>query len=250
MTKLLVSGVTYSYEDGTRALEDLSFTVQKGSCLCVAGENGSGKSTLLELMAGCMKPSKGDIYIDGESIFKRKNRPAGTGIVFQEPDNQLFMPTVWEDAAFGLLKKGMSLSAAKEAALAALKLVDAEYIAGRAPYKLSGGEKQRAAIASVLSGFQDGVEDKILLIDEPSAALDPRARKNLIALLRRLSCTKIIASHDLDLILDLADRVLFLHEHRAAGESPVKGRASPGLLADEAFLHGIGLEPPLSLGGA
>jgi cobalt/nickel transport system ATP-binding protein len=246
MTSLLVSNVTYRYEDGLCALDNVTFGVQKGSCLCVAGTNGSGKSTLLALIAGCMKPSSGDICINGTSIFKEKRGPADTGIVFQEPDNQLFMPTVWEDAAFALLKKGMGVSGAKEAALAALKLVDAEYIAERAPYKLSGGEKQRAALASILSVFQGDIEDKILLIDEPSAALDPRARKNIIALLHGLSCTKIIASHDLDLILDLADQVLFLHKNHVAGESPVKGRASPGLLSDEAFLLSIGLELPLT----
>jgi cobalt/nickel transport system ATP-binding protein len=248
MADLIVSNVTYTYEDGLRALDNVTFGIQKGSCLCVAGANGSGKSTLLSLIAGCMKPTKGDISIDGVSIFKKQNHPADTGIVFQDPDNQLFMPTVWEDAAFALLKKGMSIAGAKEAALAALKLVDAEYIAERAPYKLSGGEKQRAAIASVLSVFQGGIEDKILLLDEPSAALDPHARKNIIALLRRLSCTKIIASHDLDLILDLADRVLFLHENHVAGESPVKGRAAPGLLSDVDFLLSIGLELPFRFG--
>jgi cobalt/nickel transport system ATP-binding protein len=248
MPNLIVSNVTYTYEDGLCALDNVSFDVQKDSCVCIAGANGSGKSTLLALIAGCMKPVSGDIYIDGVSIFKEKSKLSDTGIVFQEPDNQLFMPTVWEDVAFALLKKGMSIANAKEAAFAALKMVDAEYIAERAPYKLSGGEKQRAAIASVLSGFQGNIENKILLIDEPSAALDPHARRNIIALLRRLSCTKIIASHDLDLILDLADHILFLHKSHVAGKSHVKGRSLPGLLFDEAFLLSIGLELPLCFG--
>jgi cobalt/nickel transport system ATP-binding protein len=248
MTKVNVSDVTYTYEGGFCALDNVTFTVQKDSCLCVAGANGSGKSTLLGLIAGCMKPTKGDIFIDGVSIFKKGNRLAETGIVFQEPDNQLFMPMVWEDVAFALLKKGISIANAKDRALAALRMVDAEYIAERAPYKLSGGEKQRAAIASVLSGFQGNIENKILLIDEPSAALDPHARKNIIAILRRFSCTKIIASHDLDLIMDLADHVLFMHENHVAGEGPVKGRVCPGLLSDETFLQSIGLELPLIFG--
>jgi cobalt/nickel transport system ATP-binding protein len=246
MKKLMVSHISYTYEDGVYALNDVNFNLEKGACLCIAGANGSGKSTLLALLAGCMKPTGGDISIDGVSIFKEKDRLSDTGLVFQEPDNQLFMPTVWEDAAFALLKKGMRVADAKEAALAALKLVDAEYIAERAPYKLSGGEKQRAAIASILSAFQGSIEEKILLIDEPSAALDPHARKNIITLLGRLSCTRIIASHDLDLILDLADQVLFLHQNHVAGESRVNGRASPGPLSDEAFLQSIGLELPLS----
>jgi cobalt/nickel transport system ATP-binding protein len=247
MTNLIVSGVTYIYEDGLRALDDVSFSVEKGSCLCIAGANGSGKSTLLQIMAGCMKPAGGDIYLEGVSIFKEKRRPPLTGIVFQEPDNQLFMPTVWEDAAFALLKKGMSTAQAKEAALAALAMVDAAYIAERAPYKLSGGEKQRAAIASVLSAFQDAIEDKILLIDEPTAALDPRARKKLIALIKQLACTKIIASHDLDMALDICDGVLFLREGKAVfnGAAPDDLSAGRKLLLDEQFLQSIGLELPL-----
>jgi cobalt/nickel transport system ATP-binding protein len=246
MKKLFVSNISYTYEGRLSALDGVTFGIEKGSCLCVAGANGSGKSTLLALMAGCMKPASGDIYIDGLSIFKRKKRLSDTGLVFQEPDNQLFMPSVWEDVAFALLKKGMSAAKAKEAALATLRMVDAEYIAERAPYKLSGGEKQRVAIASILSTFQGNIEDKIILIDEPSAALDPHARKNIITLLRRLSCTKIIASHDLDLILDLADHVLFLYKNHVAGESPVNGRASPGLLSDGTFLQSIDLELPLT----
>jgi cobalt/nickel transport system ATP-binding protein len=152
------------------------------------------------------------------------------------------MPTVWEDVAFGILKKGTRPEEAREAAFEALRSVDAEHIAEKPPYKLSGGEKQRAALAGILV-----TAPEVLVLDEPSASLDPRARKNLIALLRRLPCTKIIASHDLDLILDLADRVIFLREGRIAGESPAAGRAAPGLLADESFLQGIGLELPFSL---
>jgi cobalt/nickel transport system ATP-binding protein len=247
MTKLRVSHITYNYEDGFRALDDVTFGVQKGSCVCIAGANGSGKSTLLQLIAGCMKPARGDICIDGVSIFKDKSKRSDTGIVFQEPDNQLFMPTVWEDAAFALLKKGMSIAGAKEAALAALKMVDAEYIAERAPYKLSGGEKQRAAIASVLSAFQGGMGDKILLIDEPTAALDPRARKKLITLIKQLYCTRIVATHDLDMALDICDSALFLREGkivsaRASADSLSSGRE---LLLDEQFLQSIGLELPL-----
>jgi cobalt/nickel transport system ATP-binding protein len=171
--------------------------------------------------------------------------------VFQESDNQLFMPTVWEDAAFGILKKGMAPLEAKASALTVLKAVEAEALADRPPYKLSGGEKQRAALASVLI-----MKPEILLLDEPTAALDPRARKNIINLLKNLDCTKIIASHDLDMVLELADRhppprseatkvplrVVFLKEGRIVAEC-----AAPGLLRDENFLQSIGLELPLGL---
>ncbi|MDR1586052.1 MAG: energy-coupling factor ABC transporter ATP-binding protein [Treponema sp.] len=211
------------------ALADLSVTVEKNETLCVAGANGCGKSTLLRIIAGCIKPAQGEI------ITPR------CGIVFQDVDHQLFMPTVWEDVAFGILKKGTQPEEAREAALLALRSVEAEHLAEKPPYKLSGGEKQRAALAGILITRPD-----VLVLDEPSANLDPRARRNLIALLRRLPCTKIIASHDLDLVLDLGDRVLFLREGRVAGESPVSGRTVPGLLADETFLQGIGLELPLT----
>jgi cobalt/nickel transport system ATP-binding protein len=245
MEKLFVSGLTYRYEDGLCALDNVTFSIDKGSCICVAGANGSGKSTLLQLMAGCMKPSKGDICVDGVSIFKHKTAPSG--IVFQEPENQLFMPTVWEDAAFALLKKGMSIARAKDAAIAALNLVDAGYIAERAPYKLSGGEKQRAAIASVLSAFQGNIEDSIILIDEPTASLDPRARKKLMAVIAQLSCTRILAAHDLDMALDICDGVLFLQNGKTAFDCTDRDSLVHGkkLLADEPFLQSIGLELPL-----
>ncbi|MHC6203369.1 energy-coupling factor ABC transporter ATP-binding protein [Breznakiellaceae bacterium SP9] len=234
MEHIRLSNISFSYEKNARpALSDLSFAIEKGETLCFAGANGSGKSTLLQIIAGCLKPVRGEISASGGGANL-------CGIVFQDLEHQLFMPTVWEDVAFGVLKKGMLPKEAKEAALAALRSVEAEHLAEKPPYKLSGGEKQRAALAGILI-----TRPEVLVLDEPSASLDPRARKNLIGLLRRLPCTKIIASHDLDLVLDLADRVLFLHAGQVAGESPVAGRAAPGLLADEGFLRSIGLELPL-----
>jgi cobalt/nickel transport system ATP-binding protein len=134
----------------------------------------------------------------------------------------------------------MAPAEAKDAAIAALAELDAAELAERPPYKLSGGEKQRAALASVLV-----MKPEILLLDEPTSSLDPRARKTIITLIKKLPCTKIIATHDLDMILDIADRVLFLRRGRIAACS-----AAPGLLLDETFLRGIGLELPLSLSRA
>jgi cobalt/nickel transport system ATP-binding protein len=234
--QLVLHQVSCVYDRTITALEGVSFSVNPGECICVAGANGSGKSTLLQIIASCFKPSGGEVTIDGEAV---KGIPGNgkTGIVFQEPDNQLFMPTVWEDVAFGIMKRGLKAEAARDAALEALKAVDALDIANRPPYKLSGGEKQRAALAAVLI-----MEPKILLLDEPTAALDPRARKNIIGLLKNLGCTKIIASHDLDMALELADRVIFLHRGKIAADCP-----APGLLLDEGFLQGIGLELPLGV---
>jgi cobalt/nickel transport system ATP-binding protein len=233
---LILKHISCVYDGTIPALTDIDLSVEKGETLCIAGANGSGKSTLLQIIASCQKASGGEITVEGDTQPGRKNG-LSTGLVFQESDNQLFMPTVWEDAAFGILKRGMAPPEAKAAALEVLKAVEAEPLADRPPYKLSGGEKQRAALASVLI-----MKPEILLLDEPTAALDPRARKNIINLLKSLDCTKIIASHDLDMVLELADRLIFLKEGRIAAEC-----AAPGLLLDEGFLQSIGLELPLAL---
>ena len=236
MEHIRLSGLCFSYEkDSPPVLSDISFAVERGECLGVAGANGCGKTTLLQLIARCLRPSAGEIHIAGEN-----GNEAGAGMVFQEPDHQLFMPTVWEDVAFGVLQRGMPPAVAREAALDALRAVEAEHLAEKPPYKLSGGEKQRAALAGVLI-----TGPEILVLDEPSAALDPRARKNIIRLLGNITHTRIIASHDLDLLLELAGTVLFLDRGTIAARSPV-----PGLLTDESFLRKIGLELPLSLGRA
>ena len=237
MELLRVDGLSYGYED-VPVLRDIGFSLESGGRLCVAGANGSGKSTLLELIAGCMKPASGEILINGERVSPKNNRARRkTGIVFQDPDNQLFMPTVWEDTAFAVMHRGVSPEEGRELALEALRAVGAEHLADRPPYKLSGGEKQRAAIASALI-----LKPEILLLDEPTAALDPLTRKNIIALLRGLGCAAVIAGHDLDMMLDLGGDALFLYEGRIAA----RGRAGE-LLRDGAFLRSIGLELPLSL---
>jgi cobalt/nickel transport system ATP-binding protein len=233
LEQVKVEGLSYAY-DKAKALRNISFSVEKGSCVCIAGANGSGKSTLLELLASCMKPSSGSITIGGVSLSEES---AGykTGLVFQNPDNQFFMPSVWEDVAFGIMKKGVPPEAGRERALRALRMAGAEHLAARAPYRLSGGEKQRVAIASILI-----MENEVLLLDEPTASLDPRARRNIITLIKGLDRTRIIASHDLDMILDIAGRVIFLHNGELSAQSPV-----PGLLLDEGYLQSIGLELPL-----
>ena len=237
MEHIRLQGVCFSYEKNSpEVLSNINFSVEKGVTACIAGANGCGKSTLLQLIAQCLKPLNGTITIYSHENGNPK-KSHYTGIVFQEPDHQLFMPTVWEDVAFGILKNGMSPVVAREIALDALKMVEAEHLAEKPPYKLSGGEKQRVALAGILV-----MKPEILVLDEPSAALDPRARKNIIQLLQKIKCTKIIASHDLDLILDLADMVFFLDKGKIAAQCPV-----PGFLLDESFLQGIGLELPLSL---
>ncbi|GMO63571.1 MAG: ABC transporter ATP-binding protein [Termitinemataceae bacterium] len=231
MSQLELKNISYMYADnfgnGILTLAGINFSVEKFETICLLGANGSGKSTLLEIIASCIKPTSGQIILDDTK----------TGIVFQDPDNQFFMPTVWEDVAFGIMKKGMSADHARHRALTALKNVEAEHLADRLPHKLSGGEKQRAALASILI-----MEPDILLLDEPTAALDPRARKNIILLLKNLPCTKIIASHDLDMALDIASRIIFLHKGKIAADCQASG-----LLQEESFLQSIGLELPLGI---
>jgi cobalt/nickel transport system ATP-binding protein len=236
MEQLTLQNISCVYDKKIISLEDISFSVAEGECICIAGANGSGKSTLLQAIAGCIKTISGTITVNG-TLQKNDGRNRVSGIVFQEPDDQLFMPTVWEDVAFGVMKKGVDCNMAKARAAKTLELVEAAELADRAPYKLSGGEKQRAALASILI-----MEPEILLLDEPTASLDPRARKNLIALLKTISRTKIIATHDLDMALDLSARVIFLQKGRIAAESN-----APGLLLDQQFLQNIGLELPLSV---
>jgi cobalt/nickel transport system ATP-binding protein len=236
MEKLVLRQVSCVYDGNIPALGDISFSLEAGESLCIAGANGSGKSSLLQIIASCVKSSGGEILIDGQRLTN--GAPHGkAGLVFQEPDNQFFMPTVWEDVAFGIMKKGMDIGEARARALGALEQVEAGDLAERRPHTLSGGEKQRAALAAILI-----MEPEILLLDEPTAALDPRSRKKTISLIKNLCCTRIIASHDLDMALDIADRVIFLQRGRIAADCP-----APGLLLDKDFLRGIGLELPLSV---
>jgi cobalt/nickel transport system ATP-binding protein len=224
------NGVSEGSGESASALSGVSFDVADGERVLVAGANGSGKTTLLELIAGCLSPGSGSVSLHGAG-----DGTGRVGIVFQDADCQLFMPTVWEDVAFGVMTRGTALEEARRRAMDALAAVGAAHLAERAPHTLSGGEKQRAAIAAALVREPD-----ILLLDEPTGALDPRARKTLIGLLTGLRRTLIIASHDLDMALDVCGRALFLREGRLAADSPV-----PGLLSDGPFLQSLGLELPL-----
>ncbi|MDR2869054.1 MAG: energy-coupling factor ABC transporter ATP-binding protein [Deferribacteraceae bacterium] len=227
-----VKDLTHKYGD-ISSIKGISFAMKQGESICVAGANGSGKSTLLQLIATSLKPLSGDILLHGCSIYsdlvasRRK-----IGLVFQNPDDQLFMPAVWEDVAYGVLSKGMQISEAKDLALHALSKVNAEHLAERMPHRLSGGEKYRVAIATVLI-----LEPELLILDEPTASLDPKARKNIIKLLAELECSKIIATHDLSMAKEICNRVIFLNHGQIAADAA-------NLLTDEHFLHSIGLELP------
>lgn len=236
-----VRDLEYAYPDGTPAVRGMSFCIHHGEAVAVVGANGAGKSTLLRHLNGYLSPTTGLVRI-GDFPLSKATLPDArrtVGMVFQDPDDQLFMPTVFDDVAFGPLNLGLPPAEVEERVLAALAQVEAEHLRDRPPYKLSGGEKRAVAIASVLSMSPD-----ILVMDEPTTGLDPRARRRLIELLRGFHHTKIIATHDLDLVLDLCERTIVLHEGRVVADGP-----TAEIFSDDALLALSHLEKPLRMQG-
>lgn len=233
-----VAGLEYRYPDGTPALRGIDFRIHHGEAVGLVGANGAGKSTLLLHLNGCLLASKGRVRVGDVPVtattLVQVRRAVGT--VFQDPNDQLFMPTVGEDVAFGPLNLGLPPDEVEQRLTSALTAVEALHLRQRPPYQLSGGEKRRAAIAAVLAMLPD-----ILVLDEPSAGLDPHARRRLIGLLAGFTHTKIVASHDLDMILELCPRTIVLHQGTVMADGPTQT-----LLADRELLARSGLEPPLS----
>lgn len=209
----------FTYPDGTVALRGISFRITHGQSVALVGGNGAGKSTLLLHMTGCLLPEKGTLRI-GELPVSRQTLSTirrTVGMVFQDPDDQLFMPTVYEDAAFGPLNLGLSSQEVRPLVEEALRRTEVLHLQNRPPFRLSAGEKRRAAIASVLT-----MSPAILVLDEPSANLDPQARRELIELLRSFEHTKIIATHDLDLAMDLCQRTIVLEGGKVLMDAPTE----------------------------
>lgn len=237
-----IDNICYSYADGTNALSNLSFSVEEGEVLGVIGANGSGKSTLLMHLMGCLSPSSGQIFYNGELLTKglRRKLRAECGLLFQNPEDQLFLPTVREDAAFGPRNFGCSEDEVTERVNEALTSTGIESLCDKAPWKLSGGEKTLAALAGLFA-----MRPQVLLLDEPTAGLDPRSRTALIDIIKQISYSVIIATHDLDMVLDTCDRVIILNGGTVAGESYI-----PGFLTDGLFMERCGLELPLTVRGS
>ena len=229
-----VSDLRYSYPDGTKALRGISFRITHGESVAVVGENGAGKSTLLLHLNGYLTPQHGSVRIGDYPLTKDTLQEIRrtVGMVFQDPDDQLFMPTVHEDVAFGPLNLGLPLKEVEERVKAALERVGAGALKERAPYHLSGGQKRAVAIATVLAMSPD-----ILVMDEPSSNLDPGARRRLINLLQSFQHTKIIATHDLDMVMDLCPRTIVFHQGKVAADGPTEA-----IFRDGALLEACGLE--------
>lgn len=211
-------GVTYQYHGRHTALDGIDLDIWPGEQVVLLGANGSGKSTLLKLLDGIYAPSAGTMRALGSDIaavaagFDAFRFHRRVGLVFQDPDIQLFCATVFDDVAFGPLQLGLSQPEVKERVDEALAQMDIAHLAKRAPFELSGGEKKRAAIASVLSLRPD-----VILLDEPTASLDPRTRWVLVELIRRLGSagrTIVTTTHELDIVPRIAQRVVVLGEDR------------------------------------
>jgi cobalt/nickel transport system ATP-binding protein len=227
-----IDKLSFHYQDGEMALKEVSLTVMPGEKIALVGANGAGKSTLLLHLNGIFE-GNGQIYINGMEV-KKKNLGkirALVGIVFQNPDDQLFSPTVFEDVAYGPIYQGLdkkTIQVKVDQALSAVHMTD--YV-DRNPYHLSGGEKKCIAIATVLS-----MQPQILAFDEPTAGLDPRARRELIELLCELPQTMLIATHDLNLVELLTSRTVLLNQGKIVADG-----STASILGDDNLLETNGL---------
>nr|WP_303652760.1 ABC transporter ATP-binding protein [Paludisphaera mucosa] len=240
-----MSGLTYDYPDGRRALDGVSLEIAPGESTALVGPNGAGKSTLLLHLNGLLpgrrwsgRRSAPAVWIDGldaahDAVQVRRK----VGLLFQDPDDQLFSTTVLEDVAFGPLNLGLAADEARRLALECLERVDLADAADRAPHRLSFGERKRVCLAGVLA-----CRPSVLALDEPTANLDPRGRRRFLRLIASLAATKVIATHDLEMVLEVCPRTILLDAGRVVADGP-----SRRILDDETLLEAHGLERPLSL---
>jgi len=218
MTNVIeVRNLSFQYEDGTKALDNVNFTLAEGETVALLGANGSGKTTFILQLNGILS-GQGQITICGLPLGKDTLRQirAKIGMVFQDSDEQLFMPTVLEDVAFGPLNQGLTEQLAVERAKLALEQAGLGHVLDKAPYHLSAGEKRRAALAGVLA-----MDPEILVLDEPTTFLDPPAQRNLLNLLSNLPQAKIIVTHNTRFASALATRAGFFDKGRLVGEGPI-----------------------------
>jgi cobalt/nickel transport system ATP-binding protein len=236
-----VKQLRHVYPDGTEALRDVSFRIHHGESVAIIGANGAGKSTLLLHLVGYLDATAGTIRVGDHQLGKETLAEIrrSVGMVFQDPDDQLFMPTVYDDVAFGPLNQGLPAAEVERHVVEALERVGAVDLRNKPPYHLSGGEKKRVAIATVLSMLPE-----ILVLDEPTSGLDPRARRQLLALLREFHHTRIVTSHDLDMVLELCERTIVLHEGTVMADGPTLE-----IFRDEALLAACHLEKPFVMQG-
>ncbi len=230
--------VHFQYPDGTEALKGITFRIVHGESVGIAGANGMGKTTLLLNLSGHIIPTKGEVSIGEVTLTKKTKQEIWkkVGFVFQRTDDQLFMPTVYEDVAFGPINLGLSPEKVDERSKKALEMVGCLHLSNRPPHRLSEGQKRSVAIATVMA-----MDPDILMMDEPASNLDPKSRRQLINLLKGFEHTKIIASHDLDLILDVCQRCMIIKQGKVIADGPAEE-----ILLNEPLLKENSLELPLS----
>ncbi|HEY7563526.1 MAG TPA: ABC transporter ATP-binding protein [Acidimicrobiia bacterium] len=236
MTSLVIDGLTFGYPDGTPVLDGVTFSVSPGERVALLGPNGAGKTTLLLHLIGVLTAQAGRIEVGGvavneESLHDVRRR---VGLVFQDPDDQLFMPTVGEDVAFGPANFGVEGEELDARVERALQAVGEQDLADRAPHHLSGGERRKVAIATILA-----VESEILVLDEPTSNLDPAGRRELVALLSGLASTLLVVTHDLPFALELCERALIMDQGRIVADRPCQA-----MLADVELMRRHRLELP------
>jgi cobalt/nickel transport system ATP-binding protein len=229
-------GLSYRYPDGTPVLEDITLTVARGERVAILGPNGAGKTTLALQLNGMLEGATGDVEIGGTRLAPatRKEIRRRVGLVFQDPDDQLFLPSVRADVAFGPANLGLTGAALAARVDAALARVAITALADRAPHALSAGERRRAALAGVLA-----MEPEVLVLDEPSSHLDPAARRELADVLLSLPLTTVLVTHDLPYALELCPRAIVLDQGHVVADGPTRE-----VLADEGFMRAHRLELP------
>ena len=238
---ITVANVSYTYPDGRQAIREVSLRLGEGESLGLIGPNGAGKTTLLSIIAGLSQPQTGAVEIfsrtfDGKQDAELRRR---LGFVFQESEDQLFSSTVFDDVAFGPLNFGLPLDDVRSRVEEALRQVGLEGFGDRVPHHLSSGERQKVAIATVLSYRPD-----VLMLDEPTSDLDPRSRHDLVHLLRATSQARIVASHDLEFVLRTCQRVMLLDEGSVITEG-----ITAEIFGNHDLLKEHGVEAPLGLRG-
>ena len=233
---ICIENLSFAYPDGRQALRDVNLAVEVGEKVAVVGPNGAGKSTLFLHLNGILR-GRGRVQVAGLSVGDKTIRivRARVGLVFQDPDDQLFSPTVLDDVAFGPLHLGCPPAEVRDRVARALAAVGMTGCEALMPHHLSLGERKRIAIATVLA-----MQSEVLVLDEPSAGLDPRARRNLLGLLKTLPQTMLVASHDMRLVWDLCPRTVILDGGRLVADGP-----TVELLRDAALMEQHGLESPL-----
>ncbi len=236
---LKIEHLSFSYEMENQVLTDINLEAHDGESIGIIGANGIGKSTLMKLLVGLYLDYNGVLEVAGHAVNKKNinHIREHIGYVFQDSDSQLFLSTVEDDVAFGPQNYGLSEEEVEKRVSEALEKVHITELRKKQTYKLSGGEKKLASIATILS-----MEPDIIIMDEPSIALDPRNRKNLIKILNEINSLKLITSHDLDFIMDTCERVVLLDEGRIIADG-----SSKEILSDRELLEGHGLELPLRL---